>query len=164
MKIIVAVDANWGIGYKGDLLEKIPEDLKYFKEKTLGKVVVMGRETFDSLPGKSPLKNRVNIVLSRNEIFEDDRITICRSMDELFKETEKYHTDDIFIIGGEMIYKQFLPYCNEAYITKIEKTHVADKFFPKINEFENWELAYSDKIKNYNKVEYNFTKYINKSK
>ena len=100
MKAIVAVDLNWGIGCGGKLLQTIPEDMKFFKQKTSGKVVIMGRETFESLPGKSPLKDRINIVLSRSKSFCDDRITVCRSLEELFREIKKYHTDDVYLIGG----------------------------------------------------------------
>lgn len=90
MKIIVAVDLNWGIGCDGKLLQHIPEDMKFFKEKTIGNVVVMGRETFESLPGKNPLKDRVNIVLSRDRSFKDDRLIICNSIEDTLKELQKY--------------------------------------------------------------------------
>jgi len=92
MKAIAAVDLNWGIGYRGNLLERIPEDMKFFKQMTIGKVVIMGRKTFESLPGKEPLKDRVNIVLSKNEGFNNRKVTICRTLDELFCELEKYNS------------------------------------------------------------------------
>ena len=122
MKAIVAVDLNWGIGYRGNLLQRIPEDMKFFKQMTLGKVVIMGRETFESLPGKEPLKDRINIVLSKDECFTNEKVTICRSLDELFYELKKYNSDDVFVIGGESIYTQLLPYCSEVYVTKIDNT------------------------------------------
>lgn len=161
MKAIVVVDLNWGIGCNGNLLQLIPEDMKFFKQMTLGKVVIMGRETFESLPGKTPLKDRINIVLSKNEFFNDDRIIIYRSLDELFHEIEKYNTDDVFVIGGESIYTQFLPYCTEAYVTKIQNTYVADKYFTNIDKEKTWELVSISDSKKYNDIQYNFLKYAN---
>jgi len=163
MKAIVAVDLNWGIGCDGKLLQYIPEDMKFFKEKTIGNVVVMGRETFESFPGKNPLKDRVNIVLSRNELFKDDRLVICRSVEETLKELKKYDDDKIFIIGGETIYKQFLPYCNELYVTKVDNKQKADRFFPNIDILKEWQLVEESEEKEYNNIRYVFSRYINKS-
>jgi len=163
MKIIVAVDSNWGIGNKGNLLFWIPEDMKLFKQITLGKVVVMGRETFESLPNKEPLKDRVNIVLSKNISFFNDKINICRSLNELFIELDKYDSDDVFIIGGESIYFQLLDFCNEAYVTKIEKECVdVDKYFVDLDEYEKWRMVSISENKNFEDVEYRFVKYIKK--
>jgi dihydrofolate reductase len=161
MKVIVSVDLNWGIGCGGRLLQRIPEDMKFFKQTTLGKVVIMGRETFESLPGKSPLIDRINIVLSRDKLFIDDRIVICRSLDEVFDIIEKYNTDDIYVIGGESIYIQFLPYCTEAYVTKIRNRYSADKHFPNLDEKKIWDLVSISNTKVYNNIEYNFLKYEN---
>jgi len=161
MKAIVAVDLNWGIGCGGKLLQMIPEDMKFFKEKTLGKVVIMGRETFESLPGKAPLKDRINIVLSKNESFVDDRLIICRSLEELFHEIERYKTDDIFVIGGEAVYTQLLPYCTEAYVTKIQNTYPADKYFTNLDKEKTWELVSISDTKKHNEVRFNFSEYVN---
>ncbi len=162
MKAIVAVDLNWGIGCGGRLLQTIPEDMKFFKENTLKKVVVMGRETFESLPGKSPLKDRINIVLSRDESFNDDKIIIYRSLDEVFDNIKKYNTDDIYIIGGESIYNQFLSYCTEVYVTKIKNIYTADKHFPNLDENKAWKVASISDSREFNHIQYNFLKYVNK--
>ena len=164
MKAIVAVDLNWGIGCEGKLLQFIPEDMKLFKEKTIGNIIVMGRETFESLPGKNPLKDRVNIVLSRNKSFKDDRLVICDSVEATLKELEKYDSNKIFIIGGETIYKQFLPYCNELYITKVQNQQKADRFFPNIDIMKEWHQAEVSEEKKHNNIKYVFSKYINKSR
>ncbi len=161
MKAIVAVDSNWGIGCGGKLLQMIPEDMKFFKEKTLGKIVVMGRETFESLPGKSPLKNRINIVLSKNESFKDDRIIICRSIDEVLLKLKEYESNEVFIIGGESVYTQFLPYCSMAYVTKINHTYDADKYFPNLDEKQTWEQILMSDIKEHNDIRFSFAKYVN---
>jgi dihydrofolate reductase len=159
MKAIVAVDLNWGIGYRGDLLQPIPEDLKFFKRMTLGNVVVMGRETFESLPGKKPLKDRMNIVLSKNESFRNENIIICRSLDELFQRLINYNTDNVFVIGGEKIYSQLLPYCTEVYVTKIQNKYVADKYFSNIDEDKTWTLQSESASQRYNDIKYSFAKY-----
>lgn len=162
MKAIVAVDLNWGIGYKGDLLQPIPEDLKYFKQLTLGKVVVMGRETFESLPGQKPLKDRQNIVLSRNENFVNGDVIKCTSLDELFNVLANYSKDDIFVIGGESIYSQLLPYCTDVFVTKIENRYVADKYFINIDQLDTWKVVSESGSLSYGQVKFRFLKYINK--
>jgi Dihydrofolate reductase len=161
MKTIVAVDQNWGIGYKGKLLERIPADMKYFKQLTIGKTVIMGRETFLSLPGAGPLKDRINIVLCEDKQFSDKAITICSSMAELFSEIAKYPSGDIFVIGGEMVYSELLPYCTEAYVTRIEKTYAADKHFPNLDEHPGWKLAEAGSPQSYNQFEFSFDTYVN---
>ena len=160
MKLIVAVDLNWGIGYRGNLLQRIPGDMKFFKQMTLGKVVIMGRETFESLPGKEPLKDRVNIVLSKNECFNNEKVTICRTLNELFCELEKYNSDEVFVIGGESVYSQLLSSCTEAYVTKIENKYVADKYFIDLDKNKAWKLITTSNLQNYEDIQYKFIKYI----
>ncbi|NLK73018.1 MAG: dihydrofolate reductase [Clostridiales bacterium] len=162
MKAIVAVDKNWAIGCKGQLLDHIPEDLKYFKTMTFEKVVVMGRETFESLPGRKPLKDRINIVLTTRKDFSETDVVVCHSSDELFEKLNSYPKEDIFIIGGEAVYTQLLPFCTEAYITKINKEYEADKYFPNLDRNESWEQVSSSEAHYHNDIEFFFTKYINK--
>lgn len=159
MKAIVAVDLNWGIGYQGKLLQWIPEDMKFFKQMTLGKVIVMGRETFESLPGQEPLKDRTNIVLSGNENFSNEKVTICRSLDELFQELNRYNLEEIFVIGGESVYKQLLPYCDEAFVTRIEKKYQADKYCPNLDQEKDWILVSESEPKHYQDIQFRYLKY-----
>jgi len=161
MKAIVAVDQNWGIGYRGNLLQRIPEDMKFFKQTTVGKVVVMGRETFASLPGGEPLKDRTNIVLCEDKQFSDKKIIVCTSLNELFIEVKKYAADEVFVIGGESVYTQLLPYCNEAYVTKIENTYKADKYFLNLDGDERWVPIFTGENKIYNDVRYTTIRYTN---
>jgi dihydrofolate reductase len=161
MKIIVAVDLNWGIGYRGELLQRIPEDMKFFKQMTLGKVVIMGRETFESLPGKEPLKDRINIVLSKNEAFTNEKVILYRSVDELFQEIKKYNLDDVYVIGGESVYSQLLPFCTEAYVTKIENRYKADKYFVNLDESPTWTMESYGDLQTYQGIQFRFTKYVN---
>lgn len=140
MKLIVAVDEKWGIGKQNDLLFSIPEDMKHFRAITTGKVVVMGKNTLLSFPGGRPLKNRImNIVLSDVELPSQEGLTVCRSMDELFAEIGKYDSDEVYIIGGGMMYRQFCDYCSEAEITKVEADGGATVFFPNLDEKSGWE-------------------------
>jgi dihydrofolate reductase len=163
MKAIVAVDLNWGIGFQGQLLERIPEDMKFFKEKTLGKNIIMGRETLESLPGKKPLKDRTNIVLTTNRSYNNENIKICHSLKELFQETEKYAKEEVFVIGGESVYSQLLSYCSECYVTKIENTYEADKYFTDLDKENIWKLVWQSEEKKYNDISFKFAKYINEN-
>jgi dihydrofolate reductase len=161
MKALVAVDKNLGIGYKGELLERIPEDIKFFKQSTLGKVVIMGRATFLSLPRQEPLKDRINIVLCEDKQFSDKEITVCSSLNEIFSEIKKYPADEVFVIGGEVVFAELLPYCSEAYVTKIENTYPADRYFPNLDNDERWKLIYCGESRIYNNISYCFTTYVN---
>jgi len=165
MNTIVAVDEKWGIGCDGKLLYDIPEDMRFFREKTAGKVVVMGLTTLKSLPSSKPLKNRVNIVLS----FDDDPvlagdIIVCKSIDELLKAVKVYDSKDVFVIGGQAIYRQLLEHCKVAYITKINGAKKADTFFPDVDKLDNWELESVSEEKEHEGHKFTFCKYINKTK
>lgn len=161
MKTLVVVDKNWGIGKGGHLLVHLPGDLKFFKETTIGKVVVMGRATFDSLPGRKPLKDRVNIVLTRNPNFEADCI-VCRSRGEVFKVLENYDMEDVFIIGGEDVFNQFIPYCDGHLVTKINAAFEADRHFQNLDLREDVEMIAEGQPIVENGIEYKFTEYRRK--
>jgi len=143
--LIAAVDENWAIGYKNELLFRIKADLQLnFKAKTLGQVVVMGRNTFESLPGKKPLKDRTNIVLSHSmPLVEQEDLIICRSVKELSEILRGYPHCKVFIAGGASIYSQLLPYCSIAYITKVIASVVADKHLLNLDRESGWKLVES---------------------
>ena len=160
MKIIVAVDENWGIGKGNDLLFSIPEDMKFFRTQTTGKVIIVGRKTLQSFPGGKPLKNRTNIVLFPGGEKREDCI-IVESLDELFSEIKKYPSDDVFVIGGAMFYKTMLPYCSEVYVTKVDADGEAEVFYENLDNLDNWSCVYeSEKIET-NGFEIRFTTYKN---
>lgn len=163
MKILAAVDLDWGIGYEGDLLIKISEDMRLFKSLTVGNVIVMGRGTMDSLPGSKPLSDRINIVLSRNPHYVKENAVICHSLEELFVELRKYSLEDIFVIGGEAIFNQLLPYCHEAYITKIDRTFPADKYLINIDQLDNWQVVEQSEDKFHQDVKFRFFRYCNQN-
>lgn len=160
MKAIVAVDRNWGIGKKNDLLFSLPADMKYFREKTSGKVVVMGSNTLKSFPNGKPLKNRTNIVLFPGGEQRDDCI-IVQSLDELKVELKKYNPDDIFIIGGAMFYKTMLPYCSEVLVTKVDADGGAEVFYENLDKLENWSCISSEEPIETNGLIIRFTVYKN---
>ena len=106
MKAIVAVDEAWGIGKDGKLLTHLPEDMKFFRTVTKGKVVVMGRKTLQSFPDAKPLKNRINIVLTSDDTMNGEGLIVYRSVDDALKQLKEYDSDDVYIIGGQSIYEQ----------------------------------------------------------
>lgn len=159
MNLIVAVDSNWAIGNKGELLVRIPNDHKMFREETTGKVVVLGRKTLETFPNGLPLKNRINIILSTNHDYKVKDAVVVHSIDELLAKLKQYKSEDVYIIGGESIYKEMLPYCDVAHVTKIEHGYEADAYFPNLDEKAEWNItAQSDEL-TYFDLEYTFVKY-----
>lgn len=159
MNLIVAVDKNWAIGLKGDLLVSIPQDMKFFRETTKGKVVAMGRKTLESFPNGLPLKNRVNVVLTSDKNYKVKDAVIVHTVDEMVAELKKYNEEDIFVIGGETVYRQLLPYCRKAYITKINHAYHADTHFPNLDKDSEWEMTGISDEQTYFDLEYVFTIY-----
>ena len=162
MKLIAAADKNWAIGKDNSLLISIPEDMKFFRETTSGHVIVMGRKTLESFPNGAPLKNRTNIVLTRDKGYKKDGAVIVHDTDELTGKLKEYAQDDVFVIGGGSIYKQLLPMCDTAYITKIDKVFDADTYIPDLDKSEEWEIAQESERFEHNEIGYRFVKYIRK--
>ena len=160
MRAIVVVDERWGIGKNNDLLFKIPADMKHFRETTEGKTVVMGSNTLLSFPGGKPLKNRANIVLWPGGEKRED-CTVVGSLEELFGEVEKYPEDDVFVIGGAMLYRTLLPYCSEAIVTKVEADGGAEVFFEDLDALKNWSLVSASEPLETNGYTIRFTVYRN---
>ena len=163
MTAIVCVDKNWAIGRNNKLLVSIPDDMKFFRETTTGKVVVMGRKTLESFPGKKPLKNRVNIVLTSDNSYQVDGAVNVHDMDELHEELKKYDSQDIYVIGGESIYRQLLDECDVAHITKIDYAYDADAYFPNLDERPEWKITADSEEQTYFDLEYYFYKYEKKA-
>lgn len=135
MNIIVAIDKKYGIGRDGNLLFHIKDDLKRFKDITSNKTVIMGRKTLESLPGGKPLKNRLNIVLTKNSSYSRDDCKVFNSIYELINFLETEHIiSQSFVIGGGEIYKELLPYCDTIYMTEIDADGEANIFFPHLDE------------------------------
>lgn len=159
MNLIVNVDKNWAIGHRGKLLVSIPEDMKFFRSETTGKVVVLGRKTMETFPGGQPLKNRTNIVLTRNRQYQVKEAVVCYSLEETLDELKKYPSEDVYIVGGDSIYQQFLPYCDTAHVTRTEHAYEADAWFPNLEADPDWELTGESEEKTYFNLEFTFCKY-----
>lgn len=164
MNLIVAVDENWAIGCKGDLLVRIPADHKMFRQETIGKVVVLGRKTMDTFPGGQPLKNRTNIVLSRNPHYEQKDALVVHSVQELLEKLKEYDTQDVYIIGGSSVYEQLLPYCDTAHVTKIDHAYESDSWFPNLDKDPEWEVTADSDEQYYFDLTYHFLRYERKKK
>ncbi len=160
MNLIVAVDRNWAIGKDNKLLVSIPDDMKFFRETTTGKVVVMGRKTLESFPNGKPLKNRVNIVLTRDPKYLVKDAIVVHSKEELDKELAKYNSDDIYVIGGESIYRMLLDDCSRAFVTYVDYSYDADTYFPNLDEKTEWKLAEESEEQTYYDIEFYFRTYL----
>ena len=161
MKCIAAVDNNWAIGFKGKLLVSIKNDQKNFRDLTTGKVIVLGRKTLETFPNGLPLKNRTNVILSSNRDYKVKDAIVVHNDEELFELLGSYDTDDIFIIGGESVYKRYYKYCDTAIITKIDQTYESDAFFPNLDEDESWKMVSESEEMTCFSVEYTFREYRN---
>ena len=159
MKAILSADRNWGIGYQNRLLVSIPSDMKFFRQTTTGKVVVMGRKTLESFPNGLPLKNRTNIVLTKNKDYSVKDAVLVHTEEELFEELKKYSADDVYVIGGESVYRMLLPYCDTVYVTKIDHAFQADTFFPNLDEMDEWVMTEESEEQTCFDLEFCFTKY-----
>ena len=159
MNLIAAVDRNWAIGYKNELLVRIPEDQKWFRETTTGKAVIMGRKTLESFPNKSPLKNRLNVVITSDMNYSVPGAVVVHSIDEAVEAVRDYADDDVYVIGGESIYRQMLPLCGTAHITKVDYAYQADAHFPDLDKEEGWKITETSDERTYFDIIYEFVKY-----
>lgn len=159
MDLIVAVDNKWGIGKDGRLLANLPGDMAYFKEHTSGKVVVMGRKTLESLPGRKGLPNRINYVLTSNPDYEAERCIVIDSEEALWKELEKYEPDEVFLIGGAALYNRFYKRCDKLYITRMDADLDADTFITDMSSDPDFELISESEAFTENDITYKFTVY-----
>jgi dihydrofolate reductase len=161
MNAIVCVSRNWGIGKDNSLLFHIPEDLKRFRALTTGKVVVMGHNTLLSLPDGKPLPDRVNIVMSHNAGLYIPGAKVIGSVQDLMIEVSQYGGEDVFVIGGESVYRMLLPQCRRAYVTRVDACPEADSFFPDLEAAPNWKIERESELFDRGGVGYSFVDYVN---
>ncbi len=162
MNMIVCVDANWAIGNKNELLVNIPADKRLFKELTTGGVVLGGRRTMEGLPGGTTLKGRTNIVLTRQTDYQYGDALVVHSVSEARELLRNYAEEQIYIIGGGKVYQEFLPYCNHAYVTKVNYQYEADTFFLNLDQRADWVMTHESEEQTYYDLEYFFTQYHRK--
>ena len=160
MKAIFHADEKWGIGKNNDLMFSIPKDMKFFRETTCGKVVVMGLNTLKSFPNGQPLKNRINIVLSPDDV---EGVITVHNLNELFEELKKYPPDDVFVIGGASVYRELIPYCSEVLVTKVRTDGGADTFVPDLDRDLSFELIFKSEPVEDNGYMLEFCTYRNKN-
>ncbi len=159
MNLIAAVDENWAIGNKNQLLVKIPSDLALFRRMTIGNVVVMGRKTLESFPNRQPLPDRTNLILSRNKNYHVRGGEVVCSFEELQNRLTGYDSTKVFVIGGESIYRQLLDECDTAYLTKMKYRFESDAFFPNLDQRKEWRMAKRSEEQTYFDLEYYFCRY-----
>lgn len=163
MKMIVCVSEDYAIGLKGDLLFSLPPDMKHFREKTIGKAIIMGRGTLDSFPGGKALKNRTNIVLTRDEGFTREDTVALHTKEAVLEYVKRFDKDDVFVIGGGQIYDMFRDDCDEAIVTKVRKKVPADTYFFNIDEDKRWYKASESPVMEHEGVLFTFCTYKTKS-
>lgn len=159
MNIIVTVDERWAIGNHDKLLVQIPRNQKLLMEETAGKVVVIGRKALQNFPQGLPLQGRTTIVLSKSRSFQVKGATVVHSVEDLLRELKKYRDEDIFVVGGESIFAQLLPYCNVAHVTKIDHAYAANKYFTNLDKEPGWAITAESDEQTYFDIAYAFLKY-----
>ncbi len=164
MNMIVAVDKNWGIGKDGRLLVTIPEDQRLFREETLKKTVIMGRKTLESLPGGQPLYGRTTVVLSRNPDYRVKGARCVSGVEEALKAVGEQRSEDVFVAGGEEIYRAFLPYCDVAHVTFIDYGYEADAYFPNLDKNPDWVLEAETEEATCFDICYTFRRYVRRNR
>ena len=158
MKLIVAADKNWAIGKNNRLMWSIPADMKFFRETTKGNIIIMGRKTLESFPQGQPLRDRVNIVVTRNPDYQVKGAVVVHSIQEAMEECKKYQ-GEVYVAGGESIYRAMLPYCDTALVTKIDHAYDADTYFPDLDQDPEWEMTKMSEEQTCFDLEYYFTVY-----
>lgn len=167
MILMLTADENWNIGLKGKMLIDLEADLKRFKEKTLGNIIIMGRNTLKAIPEEKALPGRVNIVMTKDKDFKRQDIVTVNSVEELLQTLDHINSDkqrQVFVIGGESIVKQLLKYCDRAYITKIFKDFKDyDTSIPNLDRDSDWEIVKEGHIIQQEDVKYQYVDYKRKS-
>lgn len=163
MNIIVSVDEKWGIGKDGQLLARVPADMRWFRQHTLGKVVVMGDVTLATLPGGQPLPERQNIILSNDKQLIVPGAEVYHSLPQLLAGLIRYPSQDVFVIGGATVYQLLLPYCRLAYVTHFQASFDADRWFPNLTHHPDWQLKQRQPEQQHQDLRFYFATYENKA-
>ena len=162
MNIVVAADARWGIGLHGTQTLVVPEDRKHFRKVTGTGTILVGRRTLLDFPGGKPLKNRRNIILTTDQAFTVEGGEIAHSVDEAMALVKDENPDTVFVCGGASVYRQFLPYCKRAYVTRIDAAPEADAWFPDLDALPNWQIEDPGEEREHEGLRYRFQTYVNR--
>lgn len=163
MNIIVAVNKNWGIGYKEKKLYDFAKENEYFGELTDNKVFVLGRKTFEKVYNSKAPKGRINICLTSQKNYKKDGAIVVNTLNDLFEKLCFYNTDNVFVIGGESLYNQLLPYCKYCYVTKVDADKQSDASFENLDENKNWKMITNSNPYFEKNIVFYFCKYENKN-
>lgn len=161
MKLIAAIDSKWGIGKNGKLLTSIPDDMRFFKETTQNHLLIMGYKTLVSLPNSKPLTGRLNVVLSNIAETTVEGAIVCNNINQLLLLIKDFSSNDIIVIGGGLTFYQLLPYCDTAYITKMQFNGDADAFMPNLDENSSWKIVHESEQRDFEGIKYSFVEYSN---
>lgn len=159
MRAILSADEHWGIGRENRLLVRIPQDMKYFRNETMGRAVVMGRKTLESFPGGRPLEGRLNVVLTRNRDYQAKGAVVVHSVEEALEAVREYAPEDVYCIGGGSVYRLFLPCCDTVFVTRIQYSYEADTYFPDLDALPEWRLVGRSEEQTYFDLAYEFCRY-----
>ncbi|NMA17159.1 MAG: dihydrofolate reductase [Clostridiaceae bacterium] len=146
MKAIVACDAKWGIGYEGQLQQRVSADLRRFRAMTTGKVVIYGRKTLDTFPKNKPLPQRVNLIFHRRIEPPIEGAHFLCNLEDLWSalsalRKKGYQEDDFIVIGGESIYELLFPWIDEVHLTQFKEAYPADVYFPRLDRMPDWTMT-----------------------
>lgn len=161
MHAIFHADREWGIGKENDLMFHLPRDMRFFRETTMGKVVVMGGNTLRSFPDRRPLRGRTNIVLTREQIPGETNLIPASDVDDLFRLLQRFSTDDVYVIGGAFLFKILIPYCSDVLVTKVDAVGGADVFAPDLDSDPNFYLDHAGRPIRDGGFSIRFCRYIN---
>lgn len=159
MNLIATVDKNWAIGKHGHLLVNIPEDIKLFRMETAGKAAIMGRKTYEQITDRTALIDRYNVILTNDLSYKKDGVVVVHSVEEALEKVASYKSEDVYVIGGESVFEQFLPYCDVAHITSVDYKYDADAHFPNLDKIPEWKVTQMSEEHTYFDLCYEFKKY-----
>ena len=159
MNLIFSAGQNWELGYENRLIFRAKADMAHFARHTTGKAVIMGRKTLETLPGGKPLKNRENIILTNDKSLVIEGASVAHSVEELPERLKNYPDNDIYVIGGESVYRQLLPYCRVAYVTRFLRSAEADRFMPDFDKLDGWQKTESSGTHEENGLKFRFDTY-----
>jgi dihydrofolate reductase len=160
MNLIFSAGENWELGFENGLVFRAKADMAHFMRHTTGKTVVMGRRTLESLPGGKALKNRANVVLTTDKAYKAEGAEIVHSVEELLDRLKAANSDDVYVIGGESVYRQLLPYCRVAYVTRFLRAAKADRHMPDFDRLDGWRKAESSETNEENGLRFRFDTYV----